>query len=408
MADDGLHLHAVELVAGAFFDHKAVGRVGLRAEHAVEGLVGVGLERGARDGDHVRVAGGGGSGALPLEGGRRDADVGVRPDAQTVDVGARAAQLVVHVGGKSGAVVVALAEVEDLVGVAAGGGRDGHGVGINEAMRVLRGLHRGRDRGHEGVELHGVLLGGGEVQLHGQHRVAFLDLRGGADHAVVLVGVVGARRGGGGRHGAGSHVIAVNLHTVHVGNDTIAVVKASLVSSHAGNAGKLLAEVLRARDGRSGAQRDLLPVAIREVHGEPVRGDGGGGRERLPLLGLHDGVVKRQGDVFRRHLRHVVLKDDVSVDTRYAHPRAINPGITTCRIDILHSEGILVVGARGETVLVGTEFVGGKGLAGHQFGRSRENHVGLFFGISTALLGNGHVDFVVRADEYAHYNRNYC
>ena len=413
MTSHGLHLvsiHSSRSSSGS--DGEAIGLVGLRVEVAVEGLVDARLVCRSRNADHVAVAAGGRHGSLPSEGTRGTRVGGVGPHSQTVDVGARSRQLVVHSSRQdsgSSTVAVALGEVEDVSGRSTASSSDGSFVGVDETLRILGGLDGRSDGGDKGVELHSVLTARiREVQFHSKHVVRALSLTSRADHSVVLVSIVSTSRTSASSHSTLTHVVAEDLNTIHVSNDTIAVIEASLVSSHARDASELLAEILRARSrSRDAAQRDLLPIAIREVDGEPVGSDGGSGGEHLPLLVLHDGVVERKREQLVSLLRHVVLEEDVAVDTSNARPSTRRPRITRRAVTVVEVDGILVVGSGGQAVLVRSLLVARKCGARHQFSSPIQNLIGLLSSPTHTLLGNGHIDLSLLANQSAQCSRHY-
>ena len=103
-------------------------------------------------------------------------------------------------------------------------------------------------------------------------------------------------------------------------------------------------------------------------------------------------------------LDHEALENDVSVDTRDTRPSTTGPGITARGVGIHHAECVLTVWGCGQAVLVGTKLVVGETLAGDQYLRTIENHVGLLCSIGGALLRHGDVDLALLAGDCAHRN----
>ena len=303
--------------------------------------------------------------------------------------------------------VVALDEVEDEAGVDATGGGEAHGVRVDEALvRIVSRRGRG-ERSHERVELHVVAARGGEVQLHRQHAVRLHLLRG-TNEAVVLVRRVAAGRGSGRTHNTVRHVVTEHFHAIHEGNDTELVVQLHLVRSHVGKAGERLAEVLRAGNGRGGAQRHRLPAAVREVQRIPIIRDRRVRGEHFPLRALRHGVVQRKSEILLHTLRHVILEHDVTVQTRNAHPGAACPGIATGLVRVLQQERVLVVGGSSKTVLIRALLIVSERSARLQNRGTIHDSIGFFRGKVHALLRDRHVDFSVAARECANGSRNYA
>ena len=382
---------------------------GLGVQHAVEHSVGAGLVRGAGDAEHAGPRGGVHR-TLPGEAAGSVGEGGVGPHAHAVDMRTRTVHGVGNGGGqhrRRASEVVALDEVEDVAGVDATGGGEAHGVRVDEALvRIVSRRGRG-ERSHERVELHVVAARGGEVQLHRQHAVRLHLLRG-TNEAVVLVLRVAAGRGSGRTHQTVRHVVAVHLHTVHVRNDAVAVIHRHLVRSHVGETSERLAEVLRAGNGRGGAQRHRGPAAIREVQRVPVGIDTARGHVHLPLRALRHGVVQRKSEILLHTLRHVILEHDVTVQTRNAHPGAACPGIATGLVRVLQQERVLVVGGSSKTVLIRALLIVSERSARLQNRGTVHDSIGFFRGKVHALLRDRHVDFSVAARECANGSRNYA
>ena len=247
---------------------------------------------------------------------------GVRPDAQTVHVRSHVREREVDVEALSADRVAArigrLAHIHHLCTV---GGRGG--VALRD--RVARAVgHSGRQKRHEGVEVH-IVRGGGEVKLHSQHALRRLHLLAGTDKATETRLRVLTRRRRRIRNGALGHVVTVHFGAVQVRHDTVSVVETRLVGSHSRNTGEGLAEVLRARELRGdGAQRDRGPAAVTEGVLRPARSSTSG---HLPLRILHHGIVQGQGVRFRGQRRHHVFEEDIVVNAANLQPRARTPRI---------------------------------------------------------------------------------
>ena len=211
----------------------------------------------------------------------------------------------------------------------------------------------------------------------------------------------------GGSHLTLRHVVAEHLHAVHIHDNTELVVQLHLVGSHVGNAGEVLAEVLRARSSsRVVAQRHVTPARLRETRLIPVGGNVRG-TIHLPLLVLLHGVEQRQRVLLLHLLHHEVLEHHVAVEASNAHPRASEPRVTARSVGVDHLECVLVVRAGGQTVLVRPLLVVCEGGTRHQHRRSRQNLVRLLAGPGRTLLRHGHVDLVRGTRQRAHYNRHY-
>ena len=313
-------------------------------------------------------------------------------------------------GGKrrcSASEVVALVEVEDKTRVDAAACSEANGVRVDETLVSIV-SRRGRGEGsHERVELNSVLARRGEVELHRQHAAHFDFLRG-TNEAVVLVRRVAAGRGSGRTHNTVRHVVTEHFHAIHEGNDAVAVIHRHLVRSHVGETSERLAEVLRAGNGRGGAQRHRGPAAIREVQRVPVGIDTARGHVHLPLRALRHGVVQRKSEILLHTLRHVILEHDVTVQTRNAHPGAACPGIATGLVRVLQQERVLVVGGSSKTVLIRALLIVSERSARLQNRGTIHDSIGFFRGKVHALLRDRHVDFSVAARECANGSRNYA
>ena len=326
--------------------------------------------------------------AAPREGVGRVVGGGGGPDAQTAQVGHGVVEGEVHgegVGGAGGRHAAGhLVPVEHAIDGGDGGG-DGDAVGDGVARGAGDG---GRERRHEGVEVHGrrLVL---EVELDRQHALSALDLAARSDDGAVGGGGVAAGGGRGGRDGV-AHVVGEDLNTVEVGDDTALVVEAGFVRSHGGDSGEGLAEVLSASNGRHlGSERDGVPGAV--VVGV-LRPGARRRRSHFPTRVLQDGIVKRQGIILMIRVHHHVLEEYVVVDTAQFKPSTRIPGIA---ITVFQLHGILIVGVLGHAVLEGLRCIAFKlGTLEHS-GGTAPNHERFFSCIAFALLGHFEIVFGV-------------
>ena len=274
-------------------------------ERVLVGLRGVGGVHDVHDVVVLRLA----VLAAPGEALRRLRDLGIRPDAQTVHERLGAAEGEEHVDGRCLADVLGgeglLVEVEDSLFVGHVGG-DGEALRDNEAVGVGRG---GRQQRHERVELESG-RGLQEVQLDRHDGVGGCHFETGTDETVIGVRGVAAARGRFLRDGAVGEVVAEHLHAVDVHHDTVLVLNARLVSSHARHAQEALAEVLGLRYAHGRGQH--APRRVVEGVLRPVAVEDSG---HLPLRILLDRVVQRQSVGFGLLLGHHVLEEDVAVNT---------------------------------------------------------------------------------------------
>ena len=409
-ARHGLHLHRVHVArSSSGTEGEAVRLEGPGVEVAVERLVLAGGVPGAGHGYHVHERTGGARRAGQRERARRGRRVGVGPHAHAVDVRTRSAQLVGHRSGENrGAsrVVVLLVPVENVGGVEARRRGDGHVVGVHVALGVLGDGRGGSDQRQERVELGSVVAGGGEVQFHGKHVVRGGELASGANHGVVLVVRESTVGGSGRRDFAVKHVVAEDLHAVHVGDDAELVIHVHLVSRHVRNAREGLAEVLRAlKRGKSRTERHGLPVRVGEVRGVPVRVNARRRRGHLPFHVLHNRVIQRERVLLLALLHQKRLQHHVAVQTGHADPGTTIPRIAV-RIDDL--EGVLVVRRGSQTVLIGTLFVVRERGARLQYGLSIQNLVRFLGTIACTLLRHRHVHLAILTGQGAQSSGNYA
>ena len=326
--------------------------------------------------------------AAPREGVGRVVGGGGGPDAQTAQVGHGVVEGEVHgegVGGAGGRHAARhLVPVEHAIDGGDGGG-DGDAVGDGVARGAGDG---GRERRHEGVEVHGrrLVL---EVELDRQHALGALDLAARSDDGAVGGGGVAASGGRGGRDDV-AHVVGEDLNAVEVGDDTALVVEAGFVRSHGGDSGEGLAEVLGAGNGSHlGSERDGVPGAV--VVGV-LRPGARRRRSHFPTRILQDGIVKRQGKLFSRETQHHVLEEYVTVDAANLEIGTSKPGIT---IAVLHDHSILIVGVLGNAVLEGLQRLAGQGNTLSDSSGAAFNLIGFFFSVSSALLDRFHIVFGV-------------
>ena len=105
-----------------------------------------------------------------------------------------------------------------------------------------------------------------EVQFHSQNRFHLLDFVCRTKHTPILQSSISLCRESAGGRLPLRHVIAVDLHAIDVGNDSMGVAETNLVGTDVRSAIEYLAEVLRACRLNGGlSENHLLPVAIVEV-----------------------------------------------------------------------------------------------------------------------------------------------
>ena len=204
--------------------------------------------------------------------------------------------------------------------------------------------------GEEGIEVDGLLvIGFCEMQFHSQNRFYLLDFFCRANHAAILQRRVTRR----GESGSGwlplGHVVAVDLHTVDIGNDSMGVAKTDLVGTDVSGTIENLAEVLRARRLNGGLpENQLLPLAVIEVKLSPSAREFVGKGPAVPLVdrGIQNEVgLSKRSRGFQNH---------VSVDAIQLNPRSTSPFVV---IRTTHRQQVSVIIIRLEARLHNTRFV---------------------------------------------------
>ena len=279
----------------------------------------------------------------------------------------------------------ALVEVDHLVRVGAGGGRDHGDVGNDVALAALEGagvqgeerFKRGRFSALEGVE------------LHSQHRLGVLGSGGGADHSVVAQGVVRACRHRRRSRRAGGHVVAEDLESVDVGNHTELVLNAHFHRSHVVQSHEGLAEVHGSGERELRRRHVLGPRSVLEGEVRPPTRRRG---RLLPRVRLLHGRVQRQRDFFRFHLGHERLDDDVPVLAFDRHVGSVRPGVAHA---VLHDKRVLVVVRAGQAHVQRLFLVVFKCRTRVKDGVSSGNLKTLLSRVSRALLDDLCVHFAI-------------
>ena len=208
----------------------------------------------------------------------------------------------------------------------------------------------GDEEGKEGVEVDGLrVICICKVQFHRQNRFHLLDYVCRTKHTPILQRRVASRRESAGGRLSLRHVVAVDLYTVDVGNDSMGVTETDLIDTDVRGTIEDGAEVLRARRLDSGlSENHLLPVAVVKVELSPFTrefvGEG-------PAIALVDrGIQNKLG--IPKPLRN--FQNHISIDTIQLDP---SPTAPLLLITVLHHQLVSVILIRLDACLHNTRFV---------------------------------------------------